>query len=868
MLSKEIRKIFFDFFVKKGHEKVQSSSLIPAQDPTLLFTNAGMNQFKDLFLGKEKRSYNKAVTIQKCMRAGGKHNDLDNVGFTKRHLTFFEMMGNFSFGDYFKKDAIRYAWDLLTTGYKLPANELLVTVYTEDDESYKIWNEEVGVSKDRIFRLGKKDNFWQMGDVGPCGPCTEIYVDLGLEFGCGKENCQPGCDCDRFLEIWNLVFMQYEMQPDGSLVPLKQTGVDTGAGLERVTAVLQKKDSIFETDLFMPIINKIEKLTGVSYKNSSKEIKAAFNVLADHIRASSLLIADGCSPSNEGRGYVLRKVIRRAALFEKKLTDSSIFPELVSVVVEQLSEFYPELKSNEDLIKNILRSEINQFSENLIRGTNLLEKYIQLYKGEKKVIPGDQAFKLYDTYGFPIELIILASNEYGFDVDIDGFNEEMEQQRQKSGKKMVKSSKDLELPENIKTKFVGYQVTENISNLICILNKDERIVDNAKKGDEVWIITSESPFFVACGGQVNDSGYIQIEDTRAEIKDLKKVDNSILVKILAPVDLKVGMQAKSVVDKQTRLNTMNNHTATHLLQAALISIFGKQVKQSGSVVTPDYLRFDFTYHQNLTTDEIKTVEDIVNLKIRENIPVSVENTTYKKAVDKGVIAIFGEKYNPEDVRVIDVPGFSAELCGGTHVSRTGDIGCFKITEVSALSAGNRRIVALTGPKAVYLYQDMFNDVKTLSQDFKVKPEEVLKAVEKQKEDLKALQVKYNQLKKSSWKSEISTWLSNVKNINGLNYLIFETEDLDNSDLKQIVDNLMNQQPGFYFVLNNTEDKASFLASTSKDLANKLNLKNVSELIKNKFSLRGGGSNLTIQGGGPKIKFNDLVAELEIYLKSL
>jgi alanyl-tRNA synthetase len=865
MLSKDIRQKFFDFFVKRDHEKVSSSALIPAQDPTLLFTNAGMNQFKDVFLGKEKRSYKRAVTIQKCMRAGGKHNDLDNVGFTKRHLTFFEMMGNFSFGDYFKKDAIKYAWDLLTESFGIPGNDLLITVYNDDEESYKIWNEVIGIPQDRIFRLGKKDNFWQMGDVGPCGPCTEIYIDLGIKNGCGKSDCGPGCNCDRFLEIWNLVFMQYDMQPDGSLVPLKNTGVDTGIGFERLAAVLQQKDSIFETDIFMPIIKKIEDLTGIKYEHSNKEIKAAFNVLADHIRAASLLLSDGCSPSNDGRGYVLRKIIRRAALFEKKLIDNSIFPDLVSVVVDQLAYVYPDLKTSENLIKNVLKSEINQFSINLVRGTNLLEKYIK-ENPDKKIIPGDQAFKLYDTYGFPVELIILVAQDYGFKIDLKGFESEMEKQREKSGKKMVKSKKDLELPKEINTKFVGYDVIENKSVLIGILDEHENLLDSVESGNTVWIITKETPFFVACGGQVNDSGYVEIEDARSDIQDLRKIDNAIAVKIDAPANLKIGQMVTSVVNKQTRLDTMNNHTATHLLQSALIDLLGKQVRQSGSIVTPDYLRFDFTYHKNLTIEEVKKIEEVVNAKIRENIPVSVEYTTYKDAVNKGVIAIFGEKYNPEDVRVIDVPGFSAELCGGTHVKRTGDIGVFKIIEVSALSAGNRRIFALTGPKALKLYQQLFNDMKTLSQEFKIKLEEVVQAVEKQKEEFRELNTKYNHLKKQIVQARIPDLISQVQNKEDIDYLFFETEDLDNSDLKQLIDNLMQQKPGFYFVLNKINGEVTFLCAIPKGYKEKIKLKSISADLRDKFNLRGGGSDLMIQGGGPHINILEIKKQVESSLK--
>jgi len=453
MKSPEIRKKFFDFFKKHGHQQVASSSLIPAQDPTLLFANAGMNQFKDVFLGKEKRSYTRATSIQKCMRAGGKHNDLDNVGFTKRHLTFFEMMGNFSFGDYFKKEAIRYAWDFLTKEMGLPEKELHATVFETDDESYDLWMKEIGLPKKRIHRLGAKDNFWQMGDTGPCGPCTEIHLDRGPEFGC--KDCGPECDCDRYLEIWNLVFMQFDRQPDGSDKPLKQTGVDTGMGLERLCVAIQNCDSVFETDLFEKTLQKIELVTGVNYKKSDDEIKAAFHVLSDHIRASSLLISDGCAPSNEGRGYVLRKVIRRAALFSQKLSSESFFPELAHIVVKDLGDIYPDLKTNEALIVKVLASEVEKFSVNLVRGQKILADFFESNK-KSKLITGSQAFKLYDTYGFPFELTNLMAQENGFSVDKDGFEKEMAQQQAQSGKK-EKATTKKKLDEKIKTEFTGYE---------------------------------------------------------------------------------------------------------------------------------------------------------------------------------------------------------------------------------------------------------------------------------------------------------------------------------------------------------------------------------------------------------------------------
>ena len=719
MKSLEIRKKFFDYFIKSGHQKVDSSSLIPAQDPTLLFTNAGMNQFKDCFLGGEKRSYTTAVTIQKCVRAGGKHNDLDNVGFTKRHLTFFEMMGNFSFGNYFKKEAIPFAWNFLTQDLGIDKNELYVSVYEEDDEAFEIWENIVGVPKERIYRFGKKDNFWQMGDTGPCGPCTEIFVDTRPASARTQLPTQQDFDNGSLLEVWNNVFMQYDRQEDGTLVPLKQTGVDTGMGLERITCVLQNVDNVYETDLFAATLAAIEQLTGITYKTASPDIKAAFNVLADHVRSTSLIIADGGSPSNEGRGYVLRKIIRRAALFAQKLSDKNIFPEVAHAFIQDMSSIYPELGINGKMIVNLLTNEIEQFSNNLVRGQTILQGYFK-EQADNKTITGQQAFKLYDTYGFPLEVTILAAQEHGFAVDSEGFHNYMEEQRKLSGKKMKHAEKTVQLPETMTTTFVGYKRTAQESTVTGII-VNEQLQEMVDEGTECWVIIKETPFFASTGGQVDDQGWITAKAAQCAIHGLKKIDKAIAAKIIAPADIMVGDTIAQQVDEPIRKMTMNNHTATHLLQAALIELLGKQVKQSGSVVEPEYLRFDFTYHKNLTIDEITHIENRVNEIIQADIPLDVFETTYKAALEKGAIAIFGEKYNPEQVRVVDVPGFSTELCGGTHVPSTGVIGAFKITDMGALSAGNRRVFAVTGPKAIELMQDNFNTVKVLSQEFKVKP---------------------------------------------------------------------------------------------------------------------------------------------------
>ncbi|MCL4361635.1 alanine--tRNA ligase [Candidatus Dependentiae bacterium] len=848
MNSLDLRKKFFDYFVKNGHEKVSSSSLIPAQDPTLLFANAGMNQFKDVFLGKENRSYKRAVSIQKCIRAGGKHNDLDNVGFTKRHLTFFEMMGNFSFGDYFKKDAIKFAWEFLTEHAGLDKNKLYASVYKDDNEAYEIWNKEIGLPTGRIVRLGEADNFWQMGDTGPCGPCSEIYIDRGSDFGCNSKACAPGCHCDRFLEIWNLVFMQFDRQPDGSFVPLKQTGVDTGMGLERLCSVVQNKESVFDTDLFKEIIEKIEQLSGKKYQSSNDEIKAAFRVIADHIRSSSFAIADGCSPSNEGRGYVLRKIIRRAALFAQKLSDNNIFPDVADALIEKMGPIYPELVTNKQLIKSLLKSEIEKFSTNLIHGQEILNKYF-IENSAKKVISGSQAFKLYDTYGFPLELTILIAQENGFTVDKDVFEQEMEKQRSQSGKKIEAEQQAVKIEGT--TIFTGYEELETESKIKNII-VENNVVSAVKKGETCFIVPEKTPFYVECGGQINDQGFVIIKGEKTKILDLKKIDGSIAVKIVAPVDFAVGEKVKQVVEKDFRANTMKNHTATHLLQAALINVLGKTVKQAGSVVTPDYLRFDFTYHENPTAEQVKRIEDIVNRKIMENIPTKIQETTYKKAVDSGVIAFFGEKYNPESVRVVEVPGFSKELCGGTHVKATGDIGVFKITEIGALSAGTRRIVAVTGPKAVELFQNDFAIVKTLCQEFKVTQDKVLDFVEKQKEQLKLLQTQVNQLRKKMWKAELQTWQKQIENISSVPTLILLLEDYSIPELKDIATELLSVNPGLYFLMSNSGDKSVYYSAVSPMYSSIVNLQDLNKFLKENLKLQGGGSATNIQGGGPKL----------------
>ncbi len=861
MDSFTIRQKFFDYFKKLGHEQVASSSLIPAQDPTILFTNAGMNQFKDVLLGKETRSYKRAVTIQKCVRAGGKHNDLDNVGFTQRHLTFFEMMGNFSFGDYFKKDAIPFAWNFLTQEVGIDKEKLSVSVHHSDDEAFAIWRDDINVPEHKIFRLGA-DNFWQMGDVGPCGPCTEIFFDRGPQYGCGKADCNVPCGCDRFLEVWNVVFMQYEKQPDGSDIPLKQTGIDTGMGLERLCVVLQNKESVFDIDAFQPCIRKIEELTGHTYHESTGIIKAAFNVLLDHVRSTSFLISDGCAPSNDGRGYVIRKIIRRAALFAQKLTTKNIFPELSAVFIEEMKSIYPDLALNKDRVISVLKVEIERFSDNLVRGKQILQGYIES-NGSNKVVSGQQAFTLYDTYGFPLEVVQLVAAEHSCTVDLAGFEDQMEMQRQKSGKKMKQTGQALTFDPSLKTIFTGYtslHESSKITALVC----DGMLVDHVKAGQDISFVVEKTPFYVACGGQVDDRGTIEFHGQKTVLTGLQKADDVIVISCTTPVDLALGDVATMQVDEQARLHTMKNHTATHLLQAALQSILGKQVKQAGSVVTADYLRFDYTYHQPMSAEHIKQIEDVVNQKIWANIPVQVDHTTLKDATSRGIIAFFGDKYNPDAVRAVIVPGFSAELCGGTHVRATGDIGVFKIVEDTALAAGQRRIVALTGGKALELMQNNFSLVKQLEQDLKVKSDALTDAVEKLQTKIKELLLQVKQFKAEQWKSLVPTWLQEAKSIGGMPYTSIVVTDFA-ENLRDIVDALQAKQPGLYIVINQEDGKVLFIGSLAKQFANKLNMKELQVWLQEHCGLRSGGNALQIQGGG-MMPSKDFAQALAIWLE--
>lgn len=860
MKSLEIRQKFFDFFEKQGHAKIASSSLIPADDPTLLFANAGMNQFKDIFLGRETRSYSRAVTIQKCVRAGGKHNDLDNVGRTARHLTFFEMLGNFSFGDYFKEGAITFAWDFLTKEIRFDPKTLWVSVYEHDQEAYDIWHTKIGIPAERIVRLGRKDNFWQMGDTGPCGPCSEIYVDRGIKSP-AEENLKPGDECERFLEIWNLVFMQFDRQKDGTEIPLKKTGIDTGMGLERLCAVLQNTPTVFDTDVFAPIMAFIEKQTGKKYKTADNETKTAFRVLADHIRSTSLAIADGGMPSNEGRGYVIRKIIRRAALFAQKLRDISLFAELVPVFVNEMKNIYPELEKNKELIHRTITIELEKFSQNLIQGEVVIAKFLK-ESSAQKIITGSQAFKLYDTYGFPLELTAIIAHEKGYSVDTTGFEEAMLKQQEQSGKKK-EHEKLIDIDPSLSTTFVGYETTK-ITSPITALLVNGQMVESVPEKTDCLVITKESPFYAECGGQSADQGTVLVDGKQAEIIQIKKIGNAIAVGIKTPTPITVGMTITLAVDEQVRKDTAANHTATHLLQAALIHRLGSHIKQAGSLVTPEYLRFDFTHHEPLSDDDLATIESCVNEKIRENLSLSVKTTTYKTAVSEGVIAFFGEKYNPENVRVVSVPHVSAELCGGTHVRATGDIGIFKITQSSSLAAGVRRIVAVTGPIASKLFTDIYAQTKQLAQQFKVQNNEVVAIVEKQSIQLQDALKQIATLRKEILLCKMPAWLENMTEIKGIMFRYLTIPAISAKELKEIGQELVNKKAGLYFIVSPGEQNNAYLAIFPESYTKLIDTKAFAQWL-NGLGLRGGCSGTIIQGGAQKLPA-DLEKTIVAWLK--
>ncbi|WP_334321786.1 alanine--tRNA ligase [Gilliamella apicola] len=848
----EIRQTFLDFFNSKGHEIVASSSLVPHNDPTLLFTNAGMNQFKDVFLGIEKRPYTRATTAQRCVRAGGKHNDLDNVGYTARHHTFFEMLGNFSFGDYFKHDAIHFAWELLTSKewFNLPKEKLTVTVYETDDEAYEIWEKEIGIPKERIVRIGDNkgapyasDNFWQMGDTGPCGPCTEIFYDHGDHIWGGP----PGSaeeDGDRFIEIWNIVFMQFNRHPDGTMEPLPKPSVDTGMGLERIAAVLQHVDSNYEIDLFKKLIHDAAQVI------QTKDLESkSLRVIADHIRSCAFLISDGVLPSNEGRGYVLRRIIRRAVRHGHMLGAKEIFfYKLVKPLIDVMGSAAVELAKNQKIVEDALKLEEEQFLKTLERGLFLLDQ--ELVKITDSVLPGDVAFKLYDTFGFPLDLTADVCREKNITIDEDGFNQCMEEQRKRARESSTFSvdySNVIKLDD--KTEFLGYQATEASGKVIAIFQNGQK-VESANAGDEAIVILDKTPFYGESGGQIGDKGLLTSANAEFTVLDSQKYGKSIgHIGNLVKGSLKVGDLVTAAIDVELRERIRRNHSATHLLQAALQRILGNHVHQKGSLVNDSYLRFDFSHNQSITQEQIVEIENLVNQQIRCNLPVDVELMPIDEARNKGAMALFGEKYE-DIVRVLTMGDFSIELCGGTHVNRTGDIGLFKIISESSIASGVRRIEATSGQNAMDFIHHEANLLSQIAQLVKSDKSAVLVRVEQLLEQTKLLEKNIEQLKAQKASQQSAQLINQCEKINNKNLLIAKLDNVEAKVLRTMIDDLKNQlKTGVIILAAVNDDKINLAAGVTNDLINVVKAGELVSQLALKVGGKGGGRPDFAQAGG-------------------
>jgi alanyl-tRNA synthetase len=843
MTTSEIRASFLEFFRKNGHRVLPSSSLVPANDPTLLFTNAGMVQFKDSFLGKDVRDYSRAATAQRCVRAGGKHNDLENVGYTARHHTFFEMMGNFSFGDYFKREAIHFAWNFITGTLEIPKDRLWVTVYTEDDEAERIWVEEIGIDPTRCTRMGEKTNFWAMGDTGPCGPCSEVFYDHGAEIPGGPPGT-PDEDGDRYVEIWNLVFMQYDRASDGVLVPLPKPSVDTGMGLERVAAVMQGVHSNYDIDLFKSLIRAAAEITGTADLESS-----SLRVIADHIRACTFLILDGVVPSNEGRGYVLRRIIRRAIRHGYKLGQTQpFFHKLVSSLVREMGSYYAELVSGEARATQILAQEETRFAETLATGMALLDA--EAAKLTSSVIPGETVFRLYDTYGFPADLTADVARERGLTIDQAGFDVAMEAQR---GRARAASKFGAELRDSIKlsgkTDFSGYERLVEGAQVTALIF-DGAIVDVLRPGQEGQVILDHTPFYAESGGQIGDTGILKGASARFRVRDTQKIGASFShIGVLESGELHVGDAVDAQVDGERRKAIALNHSATHLLHAALRKILGTHVQQKGSLVAADRLRFDFSHTQALSSDELRRIEDLVNTAIRENEPVETRVMALDEAVAAGAMSLFGEKYD-SDVRVLSIGDFSMELCGGTHVQRAGDIGLFKITGESGVAAGIRRVEALTG-RAAYEWvvhtDQVLRDVAAMLRGSR---EDVDEKVRELVERSRRLEKEVQQLKSKLASGHGGDLSSQAKDVGGVKVLAVQIDGADVRSLRDATDQLKSKLGSSVIVLASVlEGKVVLVAGVSDDLVARIKAGEIAGLVAAKVGGRGGGRADFAQAGG-------------------
>lgn len=863
MKTSEIRDKFLNFFAENGHQKVASSSLVPADDPTLLFTNAGMNQFKDVFLGNEHRSYNRATTSQKCVRAGGKHNDLENVGYTARHHTFFEMLGNFSFGDYFKREAIAFAWDFLTKELGLPPEKLWVTVYKDDKEAEEIWFNEIGIDQSRFSRLGEKDNFWSMGDTGPCGPCTEIFYDHGEDVA-GDPPGGPNDDGDRYIEIWNLVFMQYNRSANGDMAPLPKPSVDTGMGLERIAAVLQNVHSNYEIDLFQKLLSDASDLLG----GVSTEEKS-LRVIADHIRSGAFLIADGVMPSNESRGYTLRRIIRRAIRHGNKLgATEPFFYKLVGSLVELMGDAYPELKSGQVQIEKILLQEEEQFAKTLDKGMRLLEQDIADLNGS--VISGKTVFTLYDTYGFPVDLTNDIARERGLTIDEAGFETEMEAQRDRA-RAASKFDVDYNEGANIEgsTEFTGYSSLSGSSSVIaCLVNGEPA---TASEGQDAVLILDHTPFYAESGGQAGDTGRITSENGEFLVSDTQKQGKHFvhLGKVVSG-SIGEGDSVSCAVDAAKRSATALNHSATHLMHAALRKVLGEHVVQKGSLVNEDRLRFDFAHYEAVTPEQISEIERLVNEEIRANVEVMTTLTDMDTAKSMGAMALFGEKYG-DQVRVLSMgrDNFSVELCGGTHVQRTGDIGAFVILSEGGISSGVRRIEAVTGEGAESYVRSNLGQLGSIAGVLKCSKEVVLDKVLAQTEKVKLLEKELDKLKSKLAAAAGSDIASAAKDVNGIKVVAEKVSGMDRKGLMDAADKLKNEL-GEAVVLLAAEDegKIVLISGVSKAISKKFPAGDLMKDVSGIVGGKGGGRPDMAQGGGTDLsKLDEALARVQVWVES-
>ena len=857
MNSNEIRRRFLQFFADRGHAIVKSSSLIPAEDPTLLFVNAGMNQFKDVFLGREQRSYTTATSCQKCVRAGGKHNDLDNVGHTRRHQTFFEMLGNFSFGGYFKKEAIDHAWTLLTREFKLPIDKLWVTIFREDDDAAKFWISGPGVACDRILRLDEKDNFWQMGDTGPCGPCSEIHYDLGPAASeLGHTNCAFPCDCGRYVEIWNLVFMQFDRDSEGHLSPLPKPSIDTGMGLERIASVLQGKISNYETDLLRPIIDEACQLFNVEYGGAASS-DVSLRVIADHVRAATFLISDGVIPSNEGRGYVLRKIMRRGIRQGTLLGYKEPFLYTLSgYVVEMMKEAYPELIHTREYVARVIKTEEERFAAMVTVGLQRLEQTIhQLVNSGKDAIPGIEIFKLYDTYGFPLDFTKEIADEKSMRLDMEGFEAELEKQRERArqswrGDETAVSPVYEKFVEKGGTAFLGYDAIRSTNRIAGIL-VNGRPVDSVGGSQKAEIILDETPFYAESGGQVGDTGTLTSPSGVARVVDTYSPVRGVIVhKVQMEFGkLAVNDEIQAQVDEERRLRIATNHTGTHILHAVLRETLGTHVKQAGSLVAPDRLRFDYTHFAPLTDREIEEIEQKINRIVFRNLPVQTEIMEINQAIARGALAFFGEKYQ-QQVRVVSIPEVSMELCGGTHTRMTGDVGLFKIIGESSIASGIRRIEALTGFGTFVRLEEDENLLEEIAHTLRTPRTELTRAITRLLEQQRHLENELEALKRRTAKSQIGNLVESPATVKGISVVSRRVEGVDASMLRELAENAGTKIGSGVVVLGLASDgKASLVAVVSQDLQKRLHAGRIIKEVAAWVGGSGGGRPDFAQAGG-------------------